>query len=131
MKLRDELDSYWPAYLAHHSHRGNRALHDAGDAVVMLVAGAGVLTLNPFLIGTGLAMGYTLAFAGHYLVEGNSPATLRNPILAGISNWKMFALAVSGRLDAEFEKHGIEQRGSSRFGVEALRRKLLPGTAHE
>jgi hypothetical protein len=119
LRLLTELDAYWPEYLAHHSHRGNRELHALADVVVL----AGATTMNPFVLAAGIATGYALAFAGHCVVEGNRPATLDRPLLAGLSNWRMFYLALRGRLDDEYRRHGIEQRGES-FGAEAWRRLL-------
>lgn len=89
--LRSSLDDYWPRYLAHHTHRKNRALHDLGDLAVI----AGCLSLNPLGLAVGVVTGYGFAFAGHYLIEGRKPATLEHPVLAGLS--KRRAVRVSLR----------------------------------
>lgn len=127
MFLRDlgrELDEYWPRYLSHHVHRKNRALHDLGDLSVL----AGLATFNPALIGVGVFVGYSFAFAGHYLIEGRRPATLEHPVLAGLSNWRMFALGLAGRLEDEMEKFGLESEGEVSWGVEAWRERFLVGS---
>lgn len=120
-RLRSDLDAYWPTYLTHHLDRRNRALHDLGDICVL----ASVLTFNPALIGVGVVAGYSCAFAGHYLIEGRRPATLDHPVLAGLSNWRMFALGLRGELETELERHGLASMGETRLGVEALRERLL------
>ena len=119
--LLRELDAYWPTYLSHHTHRKNRALHDLGDLAVL----ASVLTFNPVVIPLGVVVGYSFAFAGHYLIEGRKPATLEHPVLAGLSNWRMFALGCAGKMEDELKKHGLESEGETSFGIEAWRDRLL------
>ncbi|MFT5357558.1 MAG: hypothetical protein ACI9KE_004795 [Polyangiales bacterium] len=120
-RLRSDLRAYWPRYLAHHTHRRNRALHDLGDLSVL----AGVLTFNPLLITAGVGVGYSFAFAGHFLIEGRKPATLEHPVLAGLSNWRMFALGCTGRLEEELTRYGLESEGEANFGMEHWREHVL------
>ena len=115
--LKHDLDEYWPRYLAHHLHRKNRALHDIGDVAVL----ASCLTFNPVVVVLGVTVGYGFAFAGHFLIEGRKPATLEHPVLAGLSNWRMFALGCTGDLDGEFARFGLAPEGEASFGVEAIR----------
>lgn len=119
--LRRELDDYWPTYLAHHTHRKNRALHDLGDLAVL----GSLLTLSPAIIPLGVVVGYGFAFAGHYLVEGRKPATLEHPILAGVSNWRMFTLGCLGKMEDELARYGLESEGEVSFGVEVWRERLI------
>lgn len=119
--LRNDLRDYWPHYLAHHTHRKNRALHDLGDLSVL----AGLLTFNPVLVIAGVGVGYSFAFAGHYLIEGRKPATLEHPVLAGLSNWKMFALGCTGRLEEELRSFGLESEGDASFGMEHWRERVV------
>ncbi|MEM9190158.1 MAG: DUF962 domain-containing protein [Myxococcota bacterium] len=119
-QLRSELDEYWPHYLSHHTHRKNRAVHDLGDIAVIL----GVLTFNPVGAAFGVTVGYGCAFAGHYFIEGRPPATLEHPVLAGLSNWRMFYLGCTGRLEDELGRYGLESEGDARFGVEHWREAL-------
>jgi len=115
--LKRDLDAYWPRYLSHHVHRKNRALHDVGDVAVL----ASCLTLNPLIIVCGVTVGYGFAFAGHFLIEGRKPATLEHPVLAGLSNWRMFALGCTGELETELARFGLASEGEASFGVEAVR----------
>ncbi|MBX3247875.1 MAG: hypothetical protein KF901_11905 [Myxococcales bacterium] len=71
--LRSSLDDYWPRYLAHHTHRKNRALHDLGDLAVI----AGCLSLNPLGLAVGVVTGYDPRFAmslGERLARGRAIA---------------------------------------------------------
>ncbi|MFK8001920.1 MAG: Mpo1-like protein [Polyangiales bacterium] len=130
-RLQHDLRAYWPRYLAHHTHRKNRALHDLGDLAVL----TGALTFNPVLAAAGVGAGYSFAFAGHFLIEGRKPATLEHPVLAGLSNWRMFALGCTGGLEEELARYELESEGEANFGMEHWRACLLawreqkPGTA--
>lgn len=120
-----ELNAFWPLYLSHHRHRANRAMHDMADVLVIGGLIVGVATGRPLLVVAGVGLGYAVVFAGHFLVEKNVPATFGHPVLAGISNWRMFASMISGRLDEEFERYGLEQTGEASWGLDALRSRLV------
>ena len=126
----DELNAFWPYYLSHHRHRANRAMHDMADLIVIGWFISGVAMGKPLLVITGVGLGYAIVFASHFLIEKNTPATLGHPVLAGISNWRMFALMVAGRLDGEFERHGLVQYGDAPWGLDALRSRLVRATRH-
>jgi hypothetical protein len=55
----------------------------------------------------GVVVGYVFAFAGHWAVERNRPLTFDRPILAGICNWWMFWLELTGQIE-----HAMQQATS-------------------
>lgn len=95
---------FWPAYLAEHRHRANRALHLAGTAFY--------LALLAFLLATGRyawlwavpVAAYGFAWTGHFGIEKNRPATFRHPWLSLLGDHRMAWYMVTGRLGAEFER---------------------------
>lgn len=97
---------FWPHYVGAHRSPANRALHYAGtlSAVGLLVAAA--VTGEPLLVLAAPLVGYGLAWAGHFLVEGNRPATFGHPLWSLYSDFRMLAFAVRGRMRAEVERLG-------------------------
>ncbi len=101
---------FWPHYLAEHRHRLNRRLHLAGTL--------GYLGLLAFLLATARfawlplvpVLAYGFAWAGHFLVERNRPATFRHPWPSLLGDHRIAWGMLRGRLDAEYERLGIEQR---------------------
>ena len=97
--LATELRAFWPHYLWHHRRPWTRILHQIGSWSIILGAVAAIATGYPWLIPAAIPVGYLFAFAGHWFIEHNQPLTIRRPILAGICNWIMFALELTGRLE--------------------------------
>ena len=58
-----------------------------------------------------LVPGYAAAWAGHFLVEKNRPATFKYPLWSFIADQKMFALTLAGRMGDEVERLGPKGSG--------------------
>jgi hypothetical protein len=89
---------FWPCYLGEHSKLATRFLHCAGT----LAAIAGLIVLVAlgkwWLFPLALVPGYAFAWAAHFFVEKNRPATFRHPLWSFMGDWKMLALMLTGRL---------------------------------
>lgn len=101
---------FWPMYLKAHRHRGNRLLHALGTLGYLGALGwiawhgrwAWILVLPVWAYGC--------AWTGHFGLEKNRPATFGHPFLSFLSDHRMVALMLLGRLDAEFERLGIASK---------------------
>lgn len=104
----DTYEQFWPFYLGEHRRRATRTLHFAGTGLGLALCAAAVVSGDWRLLLGGLVAGYGLAWLGHFLVERNRPATFRYPLWSLYSDFRMLALALTGRLAGELKKHGIE-----------------------
>ena len=98
---------FWPYYLREHRQPGTRLLHLVGTTLALLFVLAAVLAGRPVLLVGALLAGYGFAWVGHFAVEHNRPATFRYPLWSLAADWKMWALALSGRLQPELRRAGV------------------------
>ncbi len=107
--MAERIESYaefWPFYLGQHSHAANRALHLVGTGAGIVLLAAGLAILDWRLIAAAAVAGYGFAWAGHFLVERNRPATFTYPLWSLLSDLRMLGLFITGRLKAELGRQG-------------------------
>ena len=98
---------FWPYYLREHRQPGTRLLHLIGSTLALFLLLGAVLGGRPALLLGALVAGYGFAWVGHFAVEHNRPATFRYPLWSFAADWKMWALALSGRLEPELRRAGV------------------------
>ena len=109
MAQRDcrNYSEFWPHYLREHAKPRTRAVHYAGTALVIACAGLLAVSGNWWwLLAIPLA-GYGFAWFGHFFIEHNRPATFTYPLWSLVSDFRMFFLAVSGRLGPHLDRAGV------------------------
>lgn len=102
MSQATEFSSYeefFDFYLQQHQNSTNRALHATGTALGLGVIAGALIARKPRYALLFFPVGYGLAWAGHFLVERNKPATFGHPLWSLISDFRMLGLMVSGKLD--------------------------------
>jgi hypothetical protein len=105
------FDEFWPYYLREHSGQRTRAIHYAGTALVIAAAIALVLTGNWWWLFAMPLAGYGFAWFAHFFVEKNRPATFTYPWWSLRSDFRMFFLAMSRRLEPHLRAAGVTPRG--------------------
>lgn len=105
---------FWPRYLGVHRRPGSRALHFAGTLVATALVAAAVATGDWRLALAAPFVGYAGAWLGHLAIEGNRPETFGHPFWSLFSDVRMLLLWLTGRLGAEFRRHGIEPNEKGR-----------------
>ncbi len=100
---------FWPYYLREHARPATRALHYIGTALVIGLLLYGSLANTWAFVAVPFA-GYGFAWAAHLAVEHNRPATFTHPWWSLISDFRMFALFVGGRIGAHLDKAGVPRK---------------------
>ncbi|MBI2382214.1 MAG: DUF962 domain-containing protein [Gammaproteobacteria bacterium] len=98
------FEAFWPYYLAQHRLRKNRALHYVGTISASLALLYALLSAQWLALLLVPLAGYGPAWAGHFLIEKNRPATFRYPLWSLVADYKMCFLALQGRMVAELSR---------------------------
>ncbi|MDG5489546.1 DUF962 domain-containing protein [Sphingomonas sp. BGYR3] len=100
---------FWPHYLREHGRPETRAIHYAGTALTFVALALGLNGSAWWFLGIPLA-GYGFAWAAHFGVERNRPATFTYPFLSLVSDYRMFFLWLTGRLGPHLARAGVASR---------------------
>lgn len=92
------FDEFFLFYLRQHSDARNRALHGLGTGLGIAVVIVALLLRHPWYALLWIPIGYGFAWVGHLAIEGNRPATWGHPWWSFISDFRMLALMLTGRL---------------------------------
>ena len=93
---------FWPFYLREHAKPSTRALHYVGTILMLALGGAGLWWFAAIPLA-----GYGFAWAAHFGVEKNRPATFTYPLWSLVSDYRMFFLWFAGRLDVHLQRAGV------------------------
>lgn len=100
----ESFADFWPFYVREHANKTNRTLHFIGTTLAMSTVAAALLTKRRALLLAAPVLGYGFAWVGHFLVEGNKPATFKHPLWSLRGDFKMWSLIATGAMDAEVER---------------------------
>jgi hypothetical protein len=95
---------FWPYYVREHSHPGTRLLHWFGTAAGAVLLVAAAWTGRWWLAILAPLVGYGMAWIGHFVIEHNRPATFTYPLWSFQGDLKMWALMLTGRMQAEVDR---------------------------
>ena len=98
---------FWPFYLREHSKPATRKLHFVGTTIAAACFLWALGTRSGWPLLVGLVSGYAFAWVAHFKVEHNRPATFKYPFWSFAADWKMWALAIAGRLEPELTRAGM------------------------
>jgi hypothetical protein len=98
------FEEFWLYYVREHSTAGCRLLHFIGSTLGIVCLVSTFITGNLWFIPLGLALGYSFAWIGHFLIEHNKPATFQYPLWSFLADWKMWRIMLLGRISEEIER---------------------------
>jgi hypothetical protein len=102
------FEEFWPFYVSQHMDAKTRQLHFAGTAAALTAAAGALITGRKALWPLAFVAGYGPAWASHFFVENNRPATFKFPIYSLAADFVMFGKMIAGTMDAEVEKVRFE-----------------------
>jgi hypothetical protein len=105
--MASPFNDFWPSYLRDHRDPRCRVLHYLGTTAGVSVVVAAAVTARPLLLLAAAVVGYGPAWIGHFFIEKNRPATFRHPLWSLAGDFKMLALAATGRLQRELLRLGL------------------------
>ena len=80
---------FYPFYLSEHSNPVCRRLHYAGSLLVLCLLGYVLLSQQWLWLLALPVVGYGFAWLGHFVFEGNRPATFKHPLYSLMGDWVM------------------------------------------
>jgi len=98
------FEDFWPFYVREHSNETNRMLHFLGTSLAMGSVVAGVVTGKKAFFAAAPLLGYGFAWIGHFVVEGNRPATFKHPLWSLRGDFVMWSKILRGTMAAEVER---------------------------
>jgi hypothetical protein len=104
------FSEFWPFYLGEHSLPATRTMHVVGSWIALGNLLAAAVMLRPWYLLGAVLSGYAFAWVSHLFVEKNRPATFTYPLWSVAADWKMWAFILTGRIDAELQKHGVQPK---------------------
>jgi hypothetical protein len=104
---------FWPFYLREHARPATRLFHVAGTSLVLLLAAAALATRTWWLFAAMPVAGYAFAWASHFGIERNRPATFTYPLWSLRADFRMWRLWLTGGLDRELRAAGVGGSGTS------------------
>ena len=98
---------FWPFYLRQHANPDTRLWHIVGTGTASVLLVAALASFSYELFFASLLVGYGPAWASHFAIEKNRPATLRYPLWSLISDYRMASAWLTGRLARELQAAGV------------------------
>jgi len=95
------FEEFWPEYVLAHQNKLNRTLHVVGMSLALACLVAAIFKRRPSLLLLAPVFAYGFAWAGHFFVEKNAPATFSHPLYSARAGALLFWKTICGQMDGE------------------------------
>lgn len=95
---------FWDFYVREHSKPLTRLLHLIGTTLGIVLLVYFLSTGRWYYFPLFFVVGYAFAWFAHFVVEKNRPATFKYPFWSFISDFKMIAYMLTGRMGREVDR---------------------------
>lgn len=95
---------FWDFYVREHSKPATRLLHFVGTSLGLVMLALFIWRGMWWWIPLCFVVGYAFAWAAHFGVEKNRPATFKYPLWSFVSDYKMMWYMLTGRMNREVER---------------------------
>ncbi len=89
---------FYPYYLEQHTRPACRRLHLLGTGLALLITAGALISQHWVLLLAVPPAGYLPAWFGHFVFQGNSPATFRHPLYSLRGDFLMLGEVLAGRV---------------------------------
>ena len=100
----ETYEEFWPYYVSQHLHPATRAIHVGATSAAVVVGGAGIVSLNPLLAAAAPVIGYGPAWASHFIIEKNKPASFGHPMWSFRADFRQLHKFFTGRLEDDVQR---------------------------
>src|SRR5437763_5255110 len=100
----ENYNQFFAYYMRQHSQPSNRLLHACGCVLALLTIVLAFALGHPWWAFLWIPIGYSFAWTGHFLIEGNKPASFGHPWWSFLSDFRMLGLMVTGKLGPWIDK---------------------------
>ena len=120
------FEEFWPYYVSQHLHPATRAIHVGATTAALACGAAGVAFFNPVLVAASPVIGYGPAWASHFTIEKNKPASFGHPLWSFRADLRQLHKFFTGRLEADVQRvrTALRLRPEQRTLADARRRHL-------
>ncbi|MGB7211444.1 MAG: DUF962 domain-containing protein [Gemmatimonadales bacterium] len=92
------FSDFYPFYLGEHQDPICRRLHFTGTLLVLVTLAGTLATGHYVWLWLMPVFGYGFAWVGHYIFEGNRPATFKHPLYSLAGDFVMFGDILRGKV---------------------------------
>lgn len=94
----DSFSRFYAYYLTQHANPVSRTLHFAGSSIVLAILAYAIAAQQWWALLLMPVVGYAFAWTGHFVFEGNKPATFGHPFYSLASDWVMWWQMLCGKV---------------------------------